>query len=463
MNHLKRILVLLILLIIAGIDTFAQSAVQITLKPLTIGDTLQAGIPLKLMNDGQEVLKVRDLRGKVVLLDFWEKYCPACISGLPKLQRLQDRFSGELQVIAVTSSPESEVREVLNRVDFLEKVNLPFAVEDSLLDEVFPHRIIPHIIWLDSHGVVKAITGGEEVTEANIQAMIDGREIILPLKKEPIIQVSTNFFGDARADSSLLMRSELRRAAIMNGRGHISLDQENGLPNGVFFRMKPIGMFYDIFSYTKIGFLGNLNCRRIINEVKDSLTFKRYANANLPIPYHPNKFPYMHYKTRDVFYKENILVYRLTLPQGVPDSLLLRYVLADLNRYFPIKGRVEKRKVPCWVVTAADSAAALLASNGGKPRNIYNSDSVGVINKPLDMFFYWIRHFRDAEPFIDETGIDFPVDLAVDFRDSPLRKPRNGYIGNNPLDRDMLKAALQRYGLNMKKEQREVDMLIIYD
>lgn len=463
MNQLTRIFVFSILSSMAAFGAFAQTPVEVTLKPLTIGDTLHAGIPLKLMNYQEENVKIRDIQGKVILLDFWEKYCPACLSGLPKLQRLQDQFSGQLQVIAVTSSPESEVSGVLNRVDFLKKVKLPFAVEDSLLDDVFPHRIIPHIVWLDQHGVVKAITGAGEVTVANIQAMVEGEELSLPLKKEPIVKVAANFFGDARSDSLLVMRSELRRAAIMNGRGHISIDQENGLPNGVFFRLKPIGMFYDIFSYTKLGFLGNLNRRRIINEVNDSLTFKLYANTDLPIPYHPNKFPYMHYKTRDEFYKENILVYRLTLPHGIPDSLLLKYVLADLNRYFPIKGRVEKRKVPCWVVTATDSAATLLASKGGESRNIYNSDSVGVINKPIDMFFSWIGHFRDAEPFFNETGIDFPVDLAVDFHNSPLRKPRNGYIGNNPLDREMLKIALRRYGLDMKMEEREVDMLIIYD
>lgn len=468
MNLYKRIRAIALVMAFETIapvsHTIAQQSVQIVLKPLAVGDTVHPGIPLKMMNYQKEEMKIGDFHGKVLLLDFWEKYCQACINGLPKLQRLQDQFAGKLQIVAVTSGTEPEVRGLLNRVEFLKDIKLPFAVEDSLLDDVFPHRIIPHIVWLDYHGVVKAITGGNEVTATNVQAMIDRKEMHLPLKKEPIAQAVPATAGNVTADSLLLIRSVLQKASILSGRGHIGFDKENGLPNKVHIRDSPLGMFYDIFSWVKIGTLGNINIKRVIVEVNDSLTYKRYANANLrPLPFYPWKFPYLHYNSRLEYDKENLLEYVLTLPQGVPDTLLLQYVLADLNKYFPIKGRIERMKRPCWVITATDSAATLLASRGGKPRNIYNSDSVGVVNKPIENFFYWLKRFRDAEPFFNETGIDFTVDLIVDFHDSPFRRPKSGFIGNSPLDRDMLKAALRRYGLIMKKEEREVDMLIIYD
>lgn len=465
MSHRKLIpIILIILFILPNINSLAQQTVQITLKPLTIGDTLHGGIPLKLMNFQDKDVKIRDFSGKIVLLDFWEKYCQACINGLPKLQRLQDQFAGKLQVIAVTSSTEPEVRDFLERVEFLNGVDLPFAVENSLLDDVFPHRIIPHIVWIDQHGVVKAITGGEEVTAANIQALMEGKEINLPLKRELTANTVSEKEPNRIQDSLLLIRSVIQKASIRNGSGKISVNQETSLPYQVHFRANPIGMYYYIFSYVKIGLLGNINLQRVIIDVKDSLLYKRYANASLrPLPFFPRKFPYLHYNSLREFNEENLLEYVLTLPAGVPNHLLLKYVLADLNKFLPIKGRIERRKRPCWVITATDSAAALLKTNGGKSRNIYNSDSVGVINKPIDDFFYWLKHFRDAEPFFNESGIDFPVDLVVDFHDSPLRRPKSGLIGNSPLDRDMLKAALQQYGLNMKMEEREVDMLIIYD
>src|SRR5205807_8217746 len=54
-------------------------------------------------------IRLRDLRGKIVLLDFWTLCCINCIHTLPDLAKLEKKYPNELVVIGVhTAKFESE-------------------------------------------------------------------------------------------------------------------------------------------------------------------------------------------------------------------------------------------------------------------------------------------------------------------------------------------------------------------
>src|SRR5262249_48043467 len=46
-------------------------------------------------------LKLEDLRGRIVLLDFWTLCCINCIHTLPELAKLEEKYPGLLVVIGV--------------------------------------------------------------------------------------------------------------------------------------------------------------------------------------------------------------------------------------------------------------------------------------------------------------------------------------------------------------------------
>ncbi len=68
--------------------------------------------------DGKSI-SVAELRGKVVVLNFWFIGCPACRSEMPQLNELRALFDqDEVVFIAATADPASDVRKYLARERF---------------------------------------------------------------------------------------------------------------------------------------------------------------------------------------------------------------------------------------------------------------------------------------------------------------------------------------------------------
>lgn len=56
---------------------------------------------LRLTDDKSRVLRLSELRGRVVVLHFWGSWCPHCIRKMPDLQRLYDCLAGSREVAFV--------------------------------------------------------------------------------------------------------------------------------------------------------------------------------------------------------------------------------------------------------------------------------------------------------------------------------------------------------------------------
>ena len=59
-----------------------------------------------------DAINFEDLKGKVVVLNFWFIGCPACIAETPKLNQLTEKFADEADVvfIALTYEPTGKVK-----------------------------------------------------------------------------------------------------------------------------------------------------------------------------------------------------------------------------------------------------------------------------------------------------------------------------------------------------------------
>lgn len=103
-----------------------------------------------------EYVTLDDLRGKVVLLDFWGTWCPPCVASVPALRDLQKRFSKEPQFKMISVS--------VNELDegkwrgFIEKNEMNWTQyndRDHHVARLFEVHQYPTYILLDSEGIVR--------------------------------------------------------------------------------------------------------------------------------------------------------------------------------------------------------------------------------------------------------------------------------------------------------------------
>jgi thiol-disulfide isomerase/thioredoxin len=127
-------------------------------------------------------VKLSDLRGRVVLLDFWATWCGPCRYTMPKLKKLHERFKKDgLTVIGLTQyygraggaavTPPEELQFLRT---YKKNLKLPYAfavAADEDNDERYGVRAIPTAFLLDRRGRVRYISVG--ASDTNDDALAD--------------------------------------------------------------------------------------------------------------------------------------------------------------------------------------------------------------------------------------------------------------------------------------------------
>ncbi len=104
--------------------------------------------------DNKEV-KLSELRGKPVLLDFWATWCPPCVESMPHLQNLHSEKGEALHIYAINLREERDkVQQFLKQ----HELDLPVLLDtQGQVGQQYHVRSIPQTVLIDAKGVVRQV------------------------------------------------------------------------------------------------------------------------------------------------------------------------------------------------------------------------------------------------------------------------------------------------------------------
>lgn len=377
-------------------------------------------------------------KNQFVIIDFFATWCAPCVKALPKLDSFQKKYPGEFKVLVVTRQSKATIQKFLESRN-LKTLALPFACEDTVLGSLFPHKVVPHEVWVDNKQVVKAITSAIELNEKNVKAFTNGKLEGLAVKKDDLaFDLSKPLFKDGNGGdgSEFLGRTILTKYTDgLPGGNRIDLQPGDKIRRFVAANSVLLHLYYTAYSSFE---LPTANFKRIIFETRDSASVKRPYNKELPSETRASEMPLYSY------------CYEFMLPEAVPRKEFFKFMLEDLNHYFNTYAVVEKRLVPCWTLVRINNGDKRLETIGGEVAGAFTGK---ISNLPVSYLVRYLNTFYQVEPIIDETGFTKNIDMILDFDRNINKYP--DIIG--------IRKVLQLYGLDLVKTERELDVLVIKD
>ncbi|QJD95977.1 redoxin domain-containing protein [Mucilaginibacter robiniae] len=419
---------LLILWLLVYLFTALRANAQ-SAEGLTVGQPVPE-IQLRLiLNNPSRITRLSDLKGRLVILDFWATWCGGCLAALPKMEALQQKFGNQLQILAVTYEPRAKIEHFFRTRtdDHGRKYHFPTVVEDTVLSRLFPHRFIPHLVWITPDGRVQEITGTEDVNAAGISAALHRQSL----------QVATKVDMDAErplfASPQLVLDSSSFYSVFV--KGHYP-----GLGSGTRFRQQDTLVYGRAFT--------NAYLQEILVNVAYGLFAQQhdvYSTKRLVLWLsHAHRFirPKKADGSWDTAEEYN---YEFRVPLVRRDSLYSD-MLSDLNRYSGFEARMEPRLTDCLVLVRTDSTDRM-RSRGGPVVNTAFTQHSQFQNCPLR---YLVNDMNDdlltfPQPVLDETGYTGNVDLLVSTRP----------------DLPTLNRELAAYGLQLRPARRRISLFVI--
>jgi thiol-disulfide isomerase/thioredoxin len=442
---MKRIVVVM-LCVLAGGCLSAQDWAKATMTPLNeklkVGDRIPFTEIHNMINYPKKTLKFSDHKPKLIILDFWGTTCKSCVASWPKTLEIQREFGRDLEIILINQfERERFIREYLQKRQKMTgiEMTLPISLRDSTIWKYFPERSVPRYAWITPDGVIRSITNNLPFTSANIKKWITFGPFDMPqmiddyFTVDPVEPIFVNGNGGESREEPFIWTSSLTKGQKdIGGEAIFVCNPDRGY--AVTITGSSIFQLYQQAYDNRRApddivpiFFGGLPSSRVKLEVSDTTKYYRGVSGTVERSYN----------------------YQLISARPATLTELQGMMREDLYRYFGLNATWEKRTKTCIVWSMFDST---LAKRKGIARDVYiGDDEVSLdsvrVKDAIRFMEIGSKYLWSPYPIVDETNYK---GLLIGVR----------YEGNG-LDLKQFDKDMSKFGIHIRLEPREIDVLVL--
>lgn len=100
-----------------------------------------------------EIVRLSELRGEKVILNFWASWCPPCREEMPEMQKFYDDYKDDIKVIAVNYNEKDQ-----KVIDFLDEYGYTFPMpldRDGSVGNEYGVLTLPTTYFIGTDGIIQ--------------------------------------------------------------------------------------------------------------------------------------------------------------------------------------------------------------------------------------------------------------------------------------------------------------------
>jgi len=141
---------------------------------LGVGDM---AVDWKAKDSNDNLISLRDFRGKTVLLDFWALWCTPCKKSMPNIQKLYDEYKdGAFAVIGIHCFPQPGIGKPMDYIKRMDYTYLQIP-DGHEIAELYNVELLPTYFVIDPEGKIQIIQKGNfEAIEPELKNLLSNNK-----------------------------------------------------------------------------------------------------------------------------------------------------------------------------------------------------------------------------------------------------------------------------------------------